>query len=138
MNLNGAHIKGRGLKRLQWIKKTTKEQGSITEAFACNFLKSEGLAFVERNFTCKLGEIDLIMEDSGTLVFVEVKYRKSIAYGTPVEAVSFTKQQKITKTAQYYLQQQGINAYNTDCRFDVVGIQGPQDNYQVNWLKNAF
>lgn len=84
-----------------------------------------------------MGEIDLIMLDEGTKVFVEVKFRKSANFGGAISSVSISKQQKITKTAAIFLQQQGLNAYNTACRFDIVAIEG-EVNPEIIWLKNAF
>lgn len=123
---------------MQWTSKNTKEQGDFSEQKAQQFLIENGLILVTKNFRCKLGEIDLIMNDESTLVFIEVKYRKSSQFGLPCEAVSATKQKKLVNTANYYLQQQGINAYNTDCRFDVVGLAGPIESSNITWLKNAF
>ena len=123
---------------MQWNSKNTKEQGDATEQIAQHFLINNGLTLVTKNFRCKLGEIDLIMKDKTSLVFIEVKYRKSNEYGLPCEAVSASKQKKIINTANFYLQQQGINAYNTDCRFDVVGLVGPIESSSITWLKNAF
>lgn len=124
---------------MQWIKKlTTKAIGDSTEAFAAQHLKAQGLVFVEQNFSSKFGEIDLIFQEAGTLIFVEVKYRKSASYGGAVATVSASKQQKLKLCASFYLQQSGLNEYNTPCRFDVVALQGDIDQPQITWLKNAF
>jgi len=116
----------------------SKQQGSFYEQAALNYLLEHRLILIEKNFQCRLGEIDLIMQDRQTLVFVEVKYRKSTHFGDPLEMVSRTKQQKICKTAQVFLQKQGMNEYNTYCRFDVVSIKGPSASTEITWLKNAF
>ena len=117
---------------------TTKHQGDVYEQAALDYLLKQKLNLIERNFRCKLGEIDLIMRDQEFLVFVEVKYRKSTSFGEPSEMVSPSKQKKICKTVQIYLQKHGLKEYNTFCRFDVVSIKGPATSTEITWLKNAF
>ncbi|WOH35845.1 YraN family protein [Thalassotalea fonticola] len=117
---------------------TTKQQGAFFEQAALDYLLKQKLSLIERNFSCKLGEIDLIMQDQDVLVFIEVKYRKSTSFGEPFEMVSASKQKKICKTAQIYLQKHRLNEYNTFCRFDVVSIKGPTTSTEITWLKNAF
>lgn len=124
---------------MQWIKKlTTKAIGDNTEALAANYLKAQGLTLAIQNYSSKYGEIDLICKDGQTWVFVEVKYRRSAAYGGAISTISSTKQQKLKLCASFYLQQLGINEYNTSCRFDVVALQGDLTQPQITWLKNAF
>mgnify|MGYP005991257709 CR=1 FL=1 len=119
-------------------KITTKLQGDIYEQVALDYLLKQKLTLIDRNFNCKLGEIDLIMQEQEFIVFIEVKYRKSTSFGEASEMVSPTKQKKICKTAQIYLQKHGLNEYNTFCRFDVVSIKGPAASTEITWLKNAF
>ena len=124
---------------MQWIKKlTTKAIGDNTEALAANYLKAQGLTLATQNYSSKYGEIDLICKDGQTWVFVEVKYRRSAAYGGAISTISSTKQQKLKLCASFYLQQLEINEYNTSCRFDVVALQGNLTQPQITWLKNAF
>ena len=92
----------------------------------------KGLTILERNFSNKFGEIDIIARDHETLVFVEVKSRNSDAYGIAAQAVNARKQQKIIKTALGYLKSRGI--VDKDVRFDVVSITGTE----VELIKNAF
>lgn len=95
------------------------------------------------NYTCRLGEIDLIARDRQYLVFVEVKYRKNLDKGSPLEAVDARKQMRIQKAAAYYLVSRGMGE-STPCRFDVIGILGEQADLaspragQVRHIKNAF
>ncbi|WDE12600.1 YraN family protein [Thalassomonas haliotis] len=117
---------------------TTRDIGRQTEALAANYLLEQGLTLVAKNFSAKTGEIDLLMQEQKVLVFVEVKYRKQAHFGGALAAVSATKQKKIRQTAEFYLQQAGLNAYNTPCRFDVVTLQGSIERPQITWLKNAF
>jgi putative endonuclease len=124
---------------LLWTKKpTTREAGNITETFAANYLVKQGLVLQDKNRHSRMGEIDIIMKDNETFVFIEVKYRSSDLFGGAISAISEQKQQKIRKTAAFYLQQCGLNEYNTSCRFDVVALQGNINNIDITWLKNAF
>ncbi|WP_371376747.1 YraN family protein [Thalassotalea aquiviva] len=105
---------------------------------ALDYLYRQQLKLKQMNFSCRQGEIDIIALDGDVLVFIEVKYRKNTAYGAPEAMVSPKKQQKIIKTAKFYLQKQGLNEYNTECRFDVVSILGPSTAPTITWLKDAF
>jgi len=111
--------------------------GDYWENVAEKFLKKNHLKMVKRNFNCKMGEIDLIMQDNGILMFVEVKYRKNDDWVSALESVTKSKQAKVIKAAQLFLLQ---NKKYKDliCRFDVVAIQGEKHNAQINWIKNAF
>ena len=117
---------------------TTKEVGQSMELVAAEYLKQQGLTLIATNFSCRFGEIDLILQEQQILVFVEVKYRQSAAFGGAINAISPTKREKIIKTAQIYMQQAKLNEYNTCCRFDVVAIQGTASHPDISWLKNAF
>ncbi len=112
-------------------------QGDYWEAQALKYLKQQQLTFIQANFHGRLGEIDLIMKEGNTIVFVEVKYRKNKRFGGAISAIGIAKQEKIRKTAAFFLQQQGLNAYNTACRFDIVAIEGGNIP-EIIWLKNAF
>ena len=119
-------------------RKAPPSKGSSAELFAQQYLESQGLVAYANNFFNRAGEIDLIMKDGQTLVFIEVKYRKTASFGGPLAAVSASKQQKIKQCAAFFLLQEKLNAYNTDCRFDVVGLLGDIHAPEVTWLKNAF
>lgn len=119
-------------------KPTTRQQGSLTEEFAAQYLISQGLQLLDKNIHCRQGEIDLIMRDGQTYVFVEVKYRKNNTFGGAIAAVSHAKQQKIKHCVTFYLHQAGLNEYNTSCRCDVVALTGDTKKPEVTWLKNAF
>ncbi|WP_440874681.1 YraN family protein [Thalassotalea sp. PLHSN55] len=122
-----------------WTKdKNTVAVGQSLEALAEKYLISQGLTSFTKNFHSRQGEIDLIMREQNTWVFVEVKYRKSNQFGGPLAAVSASKQQKIKQCAAFFLQQQQLNEYNTPCRFDVVALLGQQHQPEITWLKNAF
>ncbi|MEN8178338.1 MAG: YraN family protein [Pseudomonadota bacterium] len=109
-------------------------KGKSAEEQARRHLERQGLKLLDTNYRCKRGEIDLIMQDTETLVFIEVRYRKSSTFGSAVESVTMGKQIKLIAAAKHYLQE---HRTNTPCRFDVVGITG-QNEAKVEWIKNAF
>ena len=122
-----------------WNKEpTSHSKGKATEAFAQQYLTQQGLLFIDKNVHCRKGEIDLIMKDGDTLVFVEVKYRKNNDYGGAIPAISQSKQQKIKHCVAFFLHKANLNEYNTPCRFDVIALEGDINQPQVTWLKNAF
>ncbi len=110
-------------------------KGKIAEELARDYLKNNGLRFIDKNFNSRYGEIDLIMQDQNSLVFIEVRYRKNQDYGGAKASVTFSKQQKIQKTALYYMQQKG-REFNA--RFDVIAMSGENKNLTIEWIKNAF
>ena len=112
--------------------------GKITEQLAADYLAQHGLLLQASNFHNRRGELDLVMTEADTWVFIEVKYRRNNSFGGALFAISAQKQQKIKQCAAYYLQQAGLNEYNTSCRFDVIALQGDITNPEITWLKNAF
>lgn len=110
-----------------------REMGQNYEQKAEAFLKEQGLILVERNFLCKMGELDLIMRDKAVLVFVEVRFRQSNSFGGSEASISPAKQKHLIRAAQLYLQKRYGNRPPM-CRFDVVAISGEN----MNWIKNAF
>lgn len=119
-------------------KKTEKQaKGDKAEQAAIKKLQDNGLTLIERNFYFhKVGEIDVIMQENDCLVFVEVRYRNSNNIASPAETISHSKQQKIIKTALFYLQKNQLNY--TNCRFDVVCVTNDHGQLQLEWLKSAF
>lgn len=118
------------------VKREKSYQAGINmEADARAYLKKQGLKHKCSNFRIRGGEIDLIMQDGNTLVFVEVKYRHSHEYGTAKEAINIRKQLTVRKTAEFYLKQHYPKQW-PQCRFDAVCIQGELQN--IEWIKNAF
>ncbi len=106
--------------------------GEKGEVIAREYLKKQGLTFVEQNYSCRLGEIDLIFKDGNVLVFIEVKTRSSEKYGLPSEAVTPYKQSKIRQVATSYMIEH--KCYPCACRFDVVEVL----DGKVTYLRNAF
>lgn len=111
--------------------------GNRGEELAAAFLERNGLRIVERNFRCKGGEIDIVAKDGSTLVFVEVKSRKTLTFGVPQLAVTAFKQRQISKAALTWLARN--RQHDTPARFDVIAIL-LEDNYrhQIEHIKNAF
>ena len=107
--------------------------GAVYEQKAIEYLKEKGYSIINQNFRCKIGEIDIIAQWKDVIVFVEVKCRKTASFGYPEEAVSYYKQEKIRKVAQYFLT--GSNSFvDMDCRFDVIAIEGEE----IRHIENAF
>jgi putative endonuclease len=116
---------------LQRMRGSRQRIGQAGEDAALAYLQQQGLVLVKRNFRCKGGEIDLIMRDGATLVFVEVRQRADSRHGGAAASVTPAKQGRLVLTAQVFLQR-----YRTlpACRFDVIAIDGGA----ISWLKNAF
>lgn len=119
------------------MKKDNKQKGDRGEAMAARYLKEKGHVLRARNYRRKTGEIDLVSQIGETLVFTEVKLRTTDAYGTPAQAVDSRRQQRMIKTALWYLQENSLFDWNV--RFDVVEISvDPDSGYSVNHIENAF
>lgn len=112
--------------------------GEEAEQDACVYLTKKGLKLITKNYRCRFGEIDIIMQDQQSLVFVEVRYRKHNQYGSGAESVTASKQKKLIRSAQWYLQQHPkSNQYA--CRFDVVSMsEDIQGGSHIDWIKNAI
>ena len=115
----------------------TRVQGSRWEDEAETWLTARGLKPVERNFNCRVGEVDLIMEDGQILVFAEVRYRRKSGFGSGAETVTRLKQQRIMRAAQRYLQFHPFRA-SQPCRFDVLSLGHTAGGLQVDWIRDAF
>lgn len=116
---------------------TSKQRGAIAEKNACMYLKGRGLEFIAGNYRCAHGEIDLIMREKETLVFVEVRSRKNTQFGIPSETIDWRKQKKLRATASHYLQCYA-NYADMPCRFDVIAIDTSAPETGPLWLQNAF
>ena len=116
----------------QYKNVKNKIEGTGGEILAVNFLKKKKYKILETNFSNHVGEIDIIAEKDGVIVFVEVKRRQTLQYGRPIEAVDTRKQNKIRKVAEIYLMLK--NKTLADVRFDVIEILGDE----INHVENAF
>jgi putative endonuclease len=108
--------------------------GALAEQLAAQYLQGQGLQLLQRNYSCRFGEIDLILQDGDTHVFAEVRLRSSAAFGGAAASIDGRKQAKLLKTAQFYLA--GFKQI-PPCRFDAVLMQSA-DLKQIEWIKNAF
>ena len=141
-------------------KKTDKQHsGQAAENLAKTYLLKQGFVFIEKNYHCRHGEIDLIFKDNDTIVFIEVRFRRHVNFGSACESINNKKQKKIIKTAEYYLYVHRLTESVTS-RFDVIGITPSKNNsktavfqahndcvtikddhckeYSIEWIKNAF
>ena len=107
--------------------------GQEHEERVAEYLKSQGYQILKRNFRCPLGEIDLIALHQKYLVFIEVKYRRTLREGYPEEAVTLAKQKKISKTALWYMTANHIGM-DMPCRFDVVAVMPDE----IRVIQDAF
>ena len=103
------------------------------ENAACKYLESIGYRIVERNYRCPTGEIDVIADDDGVVVFVEVKARSSTEYGVPEESVGFEKRRRIILTARYWMSAHAREC-KKGCRFDVISVL----RGEIRHIKAAF
>jgi putative endonuclease len=115
--------------------------GRAAEAAAESFLRQRGLRTLQRNFHCRMGEIDLIMRDADCLVFTEVRFRRPGQHGNGAESITHAKRRKLITCAAWYLRSKKISSHQV-CRFDVVsvgqvsGVAGSP--FEFDWIRNAF
>ena len=108
--------------------------GALAEQLAAQYLQQQGLKLLQLNYSCRFGEIDLIMQDGDTHVFAEVRMRSGSTFGGAAASIDRRKQAKLIRTAQHYLAKlQRI----PPCRFDAILMQAPDIN-KIVWIKNAF
>jgi putative endonuclease len=118
------------------MKNKEQKFGERGENLAVWYLKKNGYKIIEQNYRNRLGEIDIVARDKKTIVFVEVKSRKSIRYGSPKWAVTPKKQRRISMVALYYLKD--TRQTDAKARFDVVAITSNHDAPRIEIVKNAF
>ena len=118
---------------------STKQDGDWGEALVEKYLSERGCRIVEREWRCRFGEIDLIAEQDGTLLFVEVKLRSNLRYGMPRESVTAKKQEKLRSAALLYLSMHGLDA---PTRFDVAevytDVHHSARSTRIEYIENAF
>ena len=106
--------------------------GQLCENIALDYLKLHNLQPIKRNYLCEHGEIDLIMLEVDTLIFVEVRARKNYNFGHPIESIGARKQERLIKTANHFLNTNHINENNVSLRFDAVTMKTPRSNKNQN------
>lgn len=113
-----------------------KRTGQKGEELAAAHLAGAGYRIVERNYRCRLGEIDIVAWEGDILVFAEVKSRRSAAYGPPQLAVGMQKQKKISRIAMHYLAEKRL--FGTSARFDVVAVMLLPGEARIELIRDAF
>ena len=108
-------------------------RGEGAEALACDYLRARGLVIAGRNYRCRFGEIDVVARDGATLVFVEVRRRRSEAFGGAAASITAAKRSRLIATARHYLAR--LNEA-PPCRFDVLLIRGEPP--RIEWIRDAF
>lgn len=116
---------------------TTRGTGAAWEHVAEAYLHDSGLCTLARNFSCRLGEIDLIMDECDCTVFVEVRFRRDAAHGDGAASVGAAKRTKLLRAAQVWLLAHPQRA-TQPCRFDVIGCSGTPQQPRFDWIRNAF
>ncbi len=118
-------------------KLKTQQTGQLAEKQACDYLQRQGLRLIECNYRTRAGEIDLIMQDKEDIVFIEVRLRNNRHFGSGIDSIDYSKQQKIVKTAMHYLSEKQL-LDTVNCRFDVIGISYRQPKVEIEWIQDAF
>jgi len=115
--------------------------GRAAEAAAESFLRQKGLTTLQRNYHCRMGEVDLIMRAADCLVFAEVRFRRPGQHGSGAESITHAKRRKLITCAAWYLRSKRISSHQA-CRFDVVSvgqISGTaKAQFEFDWIKDAF
>ena len=115
----------------------TQRTGNDAEFRACQYLAEQGLELIERNFHCRYGEIDLVMRDQRTIVFVEVRFRQADSLVDGAQSITAGKQRRLVRSASYYLQRHKLND-TIPARIDVVAVTQGEGEHQFDWIKNAI
>lgn len=118
-------------------KTNTKNIGDQAEQIAADYLIEHGLVLIDKNFNSRYGEIDLIMQDKNTIVFVEVRYRKSSTIMSALETIGPKKCARIIKTAESYIQSQK-KYQDKNYRIDVITMSGELKQAHIDWIENAI
>ncbi len=112
--------------------------GKTVEQHALEYLCAAGLSTLTRNWSCRFGEIDLVMLEQDTVVFVEVRYRKNNSFGGALDSIDQHKRDKLLTTAEYYLNQ-NPQWLEHPCRFDVITAHPSKaDTFVLDWIQDAF
>ncbi len=115
---------------------STKAKGTKGENLAARFLKKRGFKIITQNYRTPFGELDIVAEDNGRLVFVEVRTLRAEARHSPEETVNFKKQQKISRLALAYIQEKGLE--DRLARFDVIAIEASRPQPTIRHIPDAF
>ena len=111
--------------------------GARAEELCAELLRRAGLRVLARNWRCRHGEIDLVAEDGGTLVFAEVRFRRNERFGGAAESVTAAKQSRLIAAARLYLMRRPDARSEPACRFDVLLLDSLESD-RIRWIRNAF
>ena len=111
--------------------------GTKFEKSTESYLNKSGLRTICRNYRCRAGEIDLVMDDGEFIVFVEVRYRRDDNYGNGLKSITAAKQRRIIRAATHFLAGKP-ELRDMPCRFDAVGVSGLDRRLKYDWIKDAF
>jgi len=137
MKLNKLNlIKSLISKDKHWTKSNIPKTGAIAEHIACQFLTENKLKLIIKNYSCRQGEIDLIMQDQNELVFIEVRYRKNQSHGSALESITQYKLRRIKTAINHYIMTNNLGYI--PCRIDVVGLNGNLYQPDIDWRKNIL
>ena len=128
--------RGREIQNSKSRRSEKKDLGKRGEEVAFQFLKKKGYRVIEKNYACKVGEMDIIAKEKDTLAFIEVKTRTSLAFGPPQLAVTPFKQRQLSKVALNFLTEKKLE--DVKARFDVVAILLPPEKEEIELIRNAF
>lgn len=119
------------------MSKNKKALGTLGEKIAANYLSKYGYKIIESNYRCRFGEVDIVAYKNDTYVFIEVKTRKNLSFGRPVEAINGKKKMHLIKIGQYYMQISNLK--NCDFRFDAIEVMMyPREIPKINHIKNIM
>ena len=113
-----------------------KQVGNKGESLAEDYIKRKGYNIIQRNYRCRLGEIDIIAKDDDTIVFIEVRTKQNENFGTPQDSVTSTKMSKISKTALSFIHEKNLSGFSY--RFDFIAITFSQGKPNIEHIENAF
>ena len=111
--------------------------GQVCEQLSLNHLRQQGMRCVARNYRCKQGELDLVMQDQQCLVIVEVRYRRSTAFGGAFASIQPAKLKRIARATTHFLSAH-TEFRRAPLRFDVIAVTGPLSQPRINWRQRAF
>jgi len=118
-------------------KTANRARGHQVERLAEGWLRARGLRPLRRNYHCRQGELDLIMTEGETLVFVEVRHRSGSGFGDGIDSITRNKRRRVVRAARHFLARNPRCAQRV-CRFDVVGMEGALSAPRFEWIRNAF
>jgi putative endonuclease len=113
------------------------ESGRIAERLARRFLEERGLRLLVCNYSCRYGELDLVMRQRQRLIIVEIRYRRDLSFMAPGESISLAKRRRIARATLHFIQH-NPRYQSQPVRFDVVSLSGPLEDSRIDWIPGAF